>query len=94
MVYTVGDGTGSIVAVKWLEPSNPSSLDSTINNGTHVRLVGRVKAWESKKQLTLLDICRPESQAEIDAHPLEVSYAKLKLREMKARLDNAVPPFE
>ena len=55
-----------------------------------VRVIGAVRTLQDKKHVMVFRIVQIDNSDEIEAHPLEVTHAKLKIRQLRDKENAAI----
>jgi len=84
----VEDDSGKIDVVQWVDED--AKQKENWDEGSSVRVIGNVRSQgENKKHVMAFKIQGVPSQAEFDAHLLEIVHSHLKIRQIQTKLDNA-----
>lgn len=89
--YTVDDGTGTVPAVHWTDGEKSVASDEIIEEGMQVRVIGVMRSTKGEKHIMAFRVARVTGgQAELDAHKLEIAYAKIKIRQLVDKENTAI----
>lgn len=89
--YTVDDGSGSINAVHWTDGEKAVASDDPIEEGTQIRVIGVIRSQKGEKHIMVFRVAPVTGgQPELDAHKLEVVYAKIKIRQLVDKENSAI----
>lgn len=88
-VYHVEDETGSIDAMHWVDEGQENTA-SNVTENMFVRVVGSVRSNQDKKHVMVYRILQLDDEAEIAAHALEVAHARLKIKQMQDKENQAI----
>jgi len=80
--YIIDDDTGSVSAVHWTDGDKAITDGDAVSEGMHARVIGVVRSQKGEKHIMVFRICGVEGRAEVDAHKLEVVYAKMKIKQL------------
>lgn len=85
--YRVQDDSGEIEVIQWLEEgtNQPEHAESH-----PIKVVGSIRSHQDKKHIMAFKISEVQSQAEYDAHLLEVVYSHLKLRQLQQKINGQI----
>jgi len=81
----VEDDTGSVEVVQWVDEDAKEKGEYT--EGSFVRVVGNVRSQGDKKHVMAFKIMGVPSQAEMDAHLLEIVHSHLKMKQVQTLLE-------
>merc|ERR550525_82955 len=85
--YKINDDSGEIEVIQWVEDGN--TLEE-FPEGTNVKVFGSLRNNQGKKHMMAFKVSVITSQAEYDAHLLEVVYTKLKLRQLNGKINGQI----
>jgi len=85
--YRIQDESGEIEVIQWVEEG--STLDE-FAEGTNVKVFGSIRTNQGKRHMMAFKVGVITSQAEYDAHLMEVVYTKLKLRQLNQRINGQI----
>jgi len=86
--YRVQDDSGEIEIIQWLEDG---TNQPEYSEGSGVRVVGSIRSQgQDKKHIMAFKISSIGTQAEYDAHALEVVYSHLKLRQLQQAVNGQI----
>jgi len=85
--YKINDDSGEIEVIQWVEDGN--TLDE-FAEGSNVKVYGSLRNNQGKKHMMAFKVSVISSQAEYDAHLLEVVYTKLKLRQLSGKINGQI----
>jgi len=81
LVYVVEDGTGRIEVKLWLEQDDNEELASTrakCCEGTYIRVIGNIKEFSGKRQISAFNVRPVEDFNEVTYHGLESIFVHLR----------------
>ena len=81
------DDSGEIDVIQWIEEG---TNQPEFGEGTPVKVIGSIRSQQDKKHVMAFKINNVSSQAEYDAHKLEVVYSHLKLKQMSQRANGEI----
>ena len=86
-MFKVQDDSGEIEVIQWLEEgtNQPEHAESH-----PIKVVGSIRSHQDKKHIMAFKISEVQSQAEYDAHLLEVVYSHLKLRQLQQKINGQI----
>ncbi|TPX07337.1 uncharacterized protein E0L32_010759 [Thyridium curvatum] len=82
VTYRVDDGTGVVDVKKWIDSDAPEGADATapgVEQDQHVRVYGRLKSYNSKRNVVATLIRPVDDYNEVNYHLLEATYVHLYL---------------
>jgi len=89
-VYTIDDGTAEIEAVHWTDSDSSDMPGAAVTEGMKGRVIGSVRSQGGKKHIMAYRISPMESDEEAKSHEIECLYAKLKLRQLNEKENQAI----
>jgi len=89
-IYTISDNTGEIEAVHWTDADSSDMSSTAVTEGMKGRVIGSVRSQSGKKHIMVYRISPLESIEEEKSHQLECLYAKLKLRQLSQKENQAI----
>lgn len=81
VTYTVEDGTGRVECKQWLDAEDETedlSGDRKCVQGTYVRVIGNIKVFNGKRNISAFNVRPVTDFNEITHHALETIYVNLK----------------
>jgi len=85
--YRIQDESGEVEVIQWVEDGQ--TLDE-FAEGSNVKVFGSIRTNQGKRNMMAFKVGVISSQAEYDAHLLEVVYTKLKLRQLDQRINGQI----
>jgi len=85
--YRIQDESGEVEVIQWVEEGQ--TLDE-FAEGTNVKVFGSIRTNQGRRHMMAFKVAVISSQAEYDAHLLEVVYSKLKLRQLNQRINGQI----
>ena len=73
--------------IQWLEEGSNQPEHA---EGNPIKVVGSIRSHQEKKHIMAFMIHEVQSQAEYDAHLLEVVYSHLKLRQLQQKINGQI----
>lgn len=89
-IYTIDDKTGDIEAIHWTDTDSPDMSGAAVSEGMKGRVIGSVRSQGGKKHIMVYRISPIESDEEAKSHEIECLYAKLKLRQLSDKENQAI----
>lgn len=85
----VSDQSGEIEVVQWIDED--SRQKEAWSEGSHVRVIGNVRSQgdQNKKHVMAFKIQGTPTQAELDAHLLEIVHSHLKIKQLQGQINDA-----
>jgi len=85
--YRIQDDSGEIDVIQWIEEGQNQP---EFEEGRQVKVVGSIRSQQDKKHVMAFKLDNVTSQAEYDAHKLEVVYSHLKLKALQQKLNGQI----
>ena len=90
--FNVHDGSGEVECVLWKDEqgSKDKDPDSVITQGTNVRVIGSIRSQQDRRYIMVFRVTSVMSEEELDAHKIEIEYAKLQIKRMNDKENAAI----
>ena len=88
--YEIEDNSGTLNAVHWTDSDKGPVSGDRVSEGMHAKVLGLIRSQKGEKHIMVFRVSGVEGKEEVDAHKLEVVYAKMKLKQLKDKENQAI----